>query len=558
MTDRQKRSADEFQQFYLDSSVPVMIRGLTITLSIFIVFTIINSILFPHSENKFFFNRFGIIFPYIVASILAVSIRSLRKYRETILTVINLFTGPGIFIVGAFTGPDAPGFEYYYIWTCLVILGVHTFYRIRMRNLVIIGFVLLASFVCANLYNGNYHVHPERFVNELFFVIAMSVMGILISYLIEQLKRTDFQQQMKLSNQYEDLLAEIRKKKIAEEAFHHTEKLYHDSLDAIPDWIIIVDREFRFVFYNKAFSSACIENGFSPFIIGKKLQTEFPVLKHTIEEMEEVFRTGKIILNEEKLELTDIHYFIQSRKIPIYKGGEIIQVMVIVQDISKKMELEELKQRSAEQKDILLKEIHHRVKNNLAIVISLLSLQMRKNDNPDIIKAIRDIEFRIRSMALIHENLYKSENIDRIPLATYLRSLAMIISGTYCPPNVSIVNELEPVDVSIETAMPLGLITNELLTNSCKYGFPEQQKGTITITLEKSVIDAGQYILTIADDGIGLPHGFSMDQVPTLGMFIVKILIQQLNAELTIENNHGTAFIISFCEVVMNKSKLPT
>jgi two-component sensor histidine kinase/PAS domain-containing protein len=558
MQSRKNSSSEEFHEYYLDSSIPGMIWGLTITLSIFIVFTILDKILFPESVKNIFFNRFGIIFPFIIASIITVSLKSLRKYRETLLTIINLLTGAGIFIVGAFSGPDVAGYEYFFVWTSLVILGIHAFYRIRLRNLYIIGFVLLFSFIGANYHNGNYLIHPERFTNELFFVIAMSVLGIMISYTIEQLKRNDFLQQVRLREQYEDLVAEVQKKQEAEEALHHTEKLYHDSLDSIPDIIYIVDKDLRFVFYNKAFEKACIENGFTSNFIGKKMQSEFPVLNEiTFDEMREVFKTGKILLKEEKIELTSISYSVQSRKIPIYKDHEIIQVMVIVQDISKKMELEELKQKSTEQKDILLREIHHRVKNNLAIVISLLSLQMRKNDNPEIVRTIRDIELRIRSMALIHEFLYKSDNLDRIPLATYIRSLAMLISGTYCPPHVQIVNDLEPVDVSIETAMPLGLITNELLTNSCKYGYPDQRIGTISIKLGRSDGHPDKYRLCVTDDGIGLPEGFSVEQESSLGMFIVRILVEQLNAQLTIVNKKGTSFTIDFSEVVMKKTKLP-
>lgn len=559
MKDRQKRSADEFHKYYLDSSVPGMVRGLIITLILFLLFTILDKIIFPHSEKKIFFHRFGVIAPFIIASIIVVSIKGLQKSREFLLTWINFLTGFAIFAVGAFMNPRDPGYEYYFVWTSLVILGIHTFYRIRLHNLAIIGSFILISFIAANLYNKTYLIRPEEFVNDMFFVIAMSVLGFFISYTIEQLKLNDFRLQMQLKTQYDELLTETRKKKIAEDAYHHTEKLYHDSLDSIPDWIYIVDRNYRIVFYNKAFENVCIENGYSPYMIGKRISTDMPVFHNTtLEEIQAVFDSGSINFKEEKLTIADRIYCVQRRKIPIYKENEIIQVMVIIQDISKKMELEELKQKSAEQKEILLKEIHHRVKNNLAIVISLLSLQMRKYNNPEIIKVIRDIECRIRSMALIHENLYKSENLDRIPLANYLRSLSMSISSTLCPPHVRILNDLIAIDVSIETAMPLGLITNELLTNSCKYGFPDQQDGSIMISLAKCADDPGKYQLCIKDDGVGLPSGFLIDQVTTLGMFIVRILAQQLNAQLFFENKNGTSFTLVFSEAEMKVNKLPT
>jgi len=174
----------------------------------------------------------------------------------------------------------------------------------------------------------------------------------------------------------------------------------------------------------------------------------------------------------------------------------------------------------------MLKEIHHRVKNNLAIVISLLGMQGRKNPDPEFQKLIRDIELRIRSMALIHEHLYRSENFDKIPLSNYIYSLVSIISGTFSGHKIRLVMQLEDILASIETALPLGLITNELLTNSYKYAFPGKKEGIVTLKLEK--YDTNGFSLTISDNGVGLPEGFDLQGQETLGIFLFSALFEKV------------------------------
>jgi two-component sensor histidine kinase len=199
----------------------------------------------------------------------------------------------------------------------------------------------------------------------------------------------------------------------------------------------------------------------------------------------------------------------------------------------------------------MLREIHHRVKNNLAIVISLLDLQMRNNETPQLNRIIRDLEMRIRSMALLHEHLYRSENIELIPLASYLLSLSTIISSTFSGHRVTVTPLLEPADVSIETALPVGLIANELLTNAFKYAFPDHREGEIQIHLRQESEE--HFTLMIRDNGVGLPDDFTLDSEKSLGMFIVRLLTEQLDGEIEIDRNGGTSFIIRFRNLVIKK-----
>jgi PAS domain S-box-containing protein len=542
----------EFRDYHLPASIPIMRVGLTFTAVLFIVFAILNVAIFPGSNQEKFMLRFGIILPFILASIIVISIKSLRKNLNTILTVINIMVGFGIFAVGAFADITSPVYNFYYTWVGLVIIGIFTFYRLRFRNMTIVGLSLLLSYAAAIIVNESYIRDPEFFLNQLLLVIALTSVGFFIAYIIEMKNRKDFIQHKALSDNYSKLINEMNDKKSAEEALVTSRKQYLDTLNAIPDWIHVVDREMKVVLMNNALKEVNRKLGFDDSVAGKYLYELYPFLKeNVIEETQSVFMDGSGMITQEKNEFEGRVMFTETRKIPIIIDGKVIQVMTIMRDISKEKEVEELKLKSAEQKEVMLREIHHRVKNNLAIVISLLSLQIRHNPNPELKKSLKDIELRIRSMALIHEHLYRADNYDRIPLANYLHSLASIILGTLGGGNIRLVTDLEPTDISIETALPLGLITNELLTNAVKYAFPNQEDGELRVTLKSELSNGGNFKLTIKDNGIGLPDSFSIDNQTSMGMFIIKLLIQQLGAKLEFCKTPGACFTISFRNLVV-------
>jgi two-component sensor histidine kinase len=234
--------------------------------------------------------------------------------------------------------------------------------------------------------------------------------------------------------------------------------------------------------------------------------------------------------------------------VPIHKDDSVEKVVVVLRDRSEEKEIEALKQKSADQKEILLREIHHRVKNNLSIVISLLSFQMDENPSPDLARTLIDIQTRIRAMALIHEHLYRSENLDRIPLADYIQSLTQMVSSTFSMHLNLVTLDIVAVDVSIETALPIGLIINELLTNAFKYAFPDGSTGHIH--LEVLSIGNDQYRFTFSDNGIGMPINVTPEKSSSLGMYIVRLLTEQLDGTLEIIRDNGTRFVIVFTNQV--------
>ena len=203
--------------------------------------------------------------------------------------------------------------------------------------------------------------------------------------------------------------------------------------------------------------------------------------------------------------------------------------------------------KSLEEKEVLLREIHHRVKNNMQIISSLLNLQIQFEDLDETINVLKESQGRIKSMSIIHEKLYQSSNISNINFKEYIEKLILDIYYSYGILNGSIESllDIQDINLNIDTAIPLGLIINELVTNSIKYAFPENS-GKITIKL---VSHDGQLELTIADNGTGMSEDLILESSKTLGLQLVNSLINQLDGKLEVETSHGTKFKIIFHEL---------
>jgi PAS domain S-box-containing protein len=203
---------------------------------------------------------------------------------------------------------------------------------------------------------------------------------------------------------------------------------------------------------------------------------------------------------------------------------------------------------SLREREVLLQETHHRVKNNLQIVASLLSLQSADIRDPQLVAHFQESQGRIRSMALIHEKLYQSESLARVDLAEYMHSLVGNLFRTYVAnDNVSLDVRLDPAPVSIDTAVPMGLLLNELVTNALKYAFPEGRRGCLLVALEAK--PDGELVLRVEDDGVGMAPDFQFEHSKTLGLRLVRMLAKQLRAEVAFRSESGhTEFEIRFQE----------
>jgi len=219
------------------------------------------------------------------------------------------------------------------------------------------------------------------------------------------------------------------------------------------------------------------------------------------------------------------------------------------QEIADHERAEEQIRQSLEEKERLLAEIHHRVKNNMQIISSLLSLQSGHVTDEKALSLVRNCEERIRSMALVHERLYLSEDLSRIDFSRYIHSIALRLYQVYGVDSraVTFSSGVKDVLFTIETAIPLGLILNELLSNALKHAFPTGGEGVITVGLDVDS-ETGEYTLTVADNGAGFSEDIDYRQSETLGLLLVNLLADQLGGTVTLDRSGGTSFGITFRE----------
>ena len=211
--------------------------------------------------------------------------------------------------------------------------------------------------------------------------------------------------------------------------------------------------------------------------------------------------------------------------------------------------------KSLKEKETLLKEIHHRVKNNLTVISSLLNLQSQYIKDKDDLMMFMESQSRAKSMALIHQRLYDSSDLKSINFGDYIRTLAneMFQTYVYDPSTVKLNLMVEDVMLDVNTAIPLGLILNELLTNSMKYAFPSeglngingQINGNINVNLSKN---NGNYTMIVEDDGVGFPDDVDMDNTDSLGLQLINSLTDQIDGDIILNRTNGTSFTIKFSE----------
>ncbi|MGD0282673.1 MAG: PAS domain S-box protein [Dissulfurispiraceae bacterium] len=219
--------------------------------------------------------------------------------------------------------------------------------------------------------------------------------------------------------------------------------------------------------------------------------------------------------------------------------------LTLIEDITERKKVEHQIKQSLREKEALLREIHHRVKNNMAVVSSLLSLEARKIKDASVRSLFEESRQRVKAMALVHEKLYQTKDLSSINFEDYMKSIISEIISLYRINTNAITAEIniENIELDLDAAVPCGLIINELLTNAFKYAFPDNRRGILSINFTKT---DGSYTLIIKDNGVGLPEGFDYKQASTLGLQLVDILTGQLGGTLQIKSDKGTEAIVTF------------
>lgn len=344
------------------------------------------------------------------------------------------------------------------------------------------------------------------------------------------------------------VVVDITDRKKTEEALRESEERYRYLFDNANDFVFTLGLDQRFTSLNKAaldVTGYSIEEALTMTIldvlapdyveraremIRKKIQDGDP----TTYEVEIVAKDGRRLPLEINTQL-------------ILGDGKPVGIQGIGRDITGRRQMEEQIRRSLNDKETLLREVHHRVKNNFQVILSLINLQSEKIEDPELRKSFADAQNRIRSMVLIHEQLYKSEDISLLDSGPYVTTIVNELHSTFsstgpvCTPRI----EVESIKLIVDQAISCGLIINELVTNAYKYAFPRGWKGNpemiVSMTEREGMIE-----LSVSDNGTGMPPDFDPQKARTLGLSLVSMLAKQLKGSLEIRRTRGTEVIIRF------------
>lgn len=343
---------------------------------------------------------------------------------------------------------------------------------------------------------------------------------------------------------------EIVQHQETEQALRESEERFTLFMEHIPAAVSIKDLDNRLIYANAQFAAP---TGQPPDTLVGHMAEDFtpPGI------LEKFRRENRIVLSEGRVLERDHVYpgpqgttYWHTYKFPIYKAGVPAFVGTVSVDVTRRKQAEEQLRTALAEKKLLIKEIHHRVKNNLAIVSSLLSLQSETLQDEQAKIACRETQDRVQAMARVHEQLYRAQNLTQVHLQSYLNDLVQSLQQSYGADHVVITLDISDVTLPVDIAIPCGLIVNELVTNALKYAFPRgagSDDDEIVVSLHRT--DAGTCTLTVSDNGRGLPEDFTIEGAngnETLGMFLVGTFVQQLEGTLTWHGGQGTTWRITF------------
>ena len=222
--------------------------------------------------------------------------------------------------------------------------------------------------------------------------------------------------------------------------------------------------------------------------------------------------------------------------------------VAVFEDITERKEYERQLEESIKEKEVLLKEVHHRVKNNMQVISSILNLQSSYISDENALGILRESQDRIKSMSFVHESLYQSNTLSEVNFAEYIQNITRNLYHSYGRPEggINLDFDLEEIYLNLDTSIPCGLIINEVVSNSLKYAFQGREKGVIRVEMGK--LSDGKLKLIVSDDGIGLPADFDIENAESLGLQLVTTLVTQVSGELEIDVSSGTKFNIVFKE----------
>ena len=343
------------------------------------------------------------------------------------------------------------------------------------------------------------------------------------------------------------VIRDITEARLAQEELEASEARYRNILDNASDVIFTVDDQGFFTYTNPSFNTVL---GYS----------EVELSKRTIHDVVEgLSKRGKTWIRSLEGERKEQRFVSASGKVLTMLGGASVQhndagkptgIRGIFLDITERKEIDRAIRSALKEKEVLLQEVHHRVKNNLQVISSMLNLQKSFVKDPETLNLLEESTNRIATMSFIHESLYRTTNFANISFAEYLQRLSANLVQSYSQSQceVTLQTVFDEIFISLDQAIPCGLITNELVTNALKYAFPDRECGIITVRFAH--IEGGAVELEVADDGVGLPAGMDFAKNDSLGVYLVQALTEQIDGELVVtstdQSRKGCSFLVRF------------
>lgn len=343
------------------------------------------------------------------------------------------------------------------------------------------------------------------------------------------------------------MIEDITQRKQTEAALRASAAQNRAILAAVPDLMVLYSVEgFYLGLISPSSTLVNLLDSLPGPIVGKHISELLPpeMAANYLATIQQAMATNTVQAYEQVVTIGDRVQYEEVRVAPVDEH----RVLLMVRDISDRKQAELKVQASLREKDLLLQEIHHRVKNNLQIICSLLNLQANTFHDPHIIEPLMESQRRVCTMALVHERLYQTASLAELDIADYITELVSDFFPISLVDNLSIDLRFNLVHLSLEADMAIacGLIINELVSNALKYAFPNDRPGEVCISFQPHPTQADHYTLTIADNGIGLPADLDIHNTTSLGLQIVCALVTQLVGTLEVDRTHGTTFHITF------------